>query len=97
MPALMLYNDIAIAYFTNYKRYPIGKAHAMGRMALPYSLELLGDWLSLGGTALGTPPPCACRATWVGPQMFSRAHGLHACLLLAGCWLQYWRLRDFCR
>ena len=45
-----------MAYFTNYERYPVGTAHAMGRVALPYSLKQLGDWLSRGGMALGAPP-----------------------------------------
>ena len=65
--ALALYENIASTYGQDPKRWASteGTAHAVGRVALPYSLEQLSDWLARGGMALGAPAPCACTVVCV--------------------------------
>lgn len=52
-----LYTDIAVAYNISCERCPIGTARAMIRVALPYSIKQLSEWLSRGGMSQGAPPP----------------------------------------
>ena len=52
-------------------------APAVGRVALPYSLGQLSDWLARGGMAAGAVPTCERVACAVAPP--EQAHGLHAC------------------
>ena len=55
--AAKLYGDIARGYGCNPKGWASmnGAAHALSRVALPYSLKRLSEWLSRGGMALGAP------------------------------------------
>ena len=63
-----LYNVIAEAYGSAPKRWASadGAARAVDRVALPYSLKQLSEWLSRGGMALSAPAFCACTAVGGG-------------------------------
>ena len=69
VPALALYLDMVRSYSSYPERLASTKGIvlAVGRLALPYCLKELSDWLSRGGMALGASPPCACaaRCAWV--------------------------------
>ncbi len=57
-----LYSDIAVAYGNNPGRWAStkGAVRAVDRVALPYSLKQLSEWLSGGGLAQGAPLLQAC-------------------------------------
>ena len=59
--AQKLFTFIATAYGADPKRWAStnGAAHVVNRVALPYSLKQLNEWLSRGGMALGAPIICA--------------------------------------
>ena len=66
MEALELFPDIGKAYACSTERWAAKAANAemMRRVALPYSLKQLSEWLARGGVALGAAPPCACTGVY---------------------------------
>lgn len=66
--ALSLYEDLVTTYSRCPKRWAFTKGTILagGRLALPYCLRELRGWLSRGGMALVSRPPCACatRCPW---------------------------------
>ena len=57
--ATSLYMDLVTTYCANPERWASAKhtVLAVGRLALPYCVKQLNDWLARGGMALGAHPP----------------------------------------
>ena len=60
--AWLLFNHVATEFGNDPAHWALadGAPHAVVRVALPYSLRQLSDWLAHGGMAQGAPPACAC-------------------------------------
>ena len=75
MHAKKLFTDVAVAYNINCERYPVGTAHAMIRVALPYSLKGAERLAVARRDGAGCPPTNACRATGLGLNRLLRHVG----------------------
>ena len=103
MHAQRLFADMAGAFIREPARWAstTGAPSAVVRVALPYSLKQLSDWLACGGLALGAPAPVAPLAIGVlhkcpGLGFSQQAGGLQVSTCITAAAQLRWRTVSPC-